>query len=50
VTVIGLGANRPDAIYPVDEVDAEGKPFDAANRYVMHFPAGQLPPWMASGR
>ncbi len=26
------------------EVDADGKPFDAANRYVMHFAAGQLPP------
>jgi len=45
VTAIGLGANRPqDAIYPVAEVDADGKPFDAANRYVMHFAAGQLPP------
>jgi hypothetical protein len=45
VTAIGLGANRPqDAIYPVGQVDADGKPFDAANRYVMHFPAGQLPP------
>ena len=45
VTAIGLGANRPqDAIYPVGAVDADGKPFDAANRYVMHFPAGQLPP------
>ena len=45
VTAIGLGANRPqDAIYPIGEVDADGKPFDAANRYVMHFPPGQLPP------
>jgi len=45
VTAIGLGANRPqDAIYPIAEVDAEGKPFDGANRYVMHFPAGRLPP------
>jgi len=45
VTAIGLGANRPqDAIYPVAEVDADGKPFDGANRHVMHFPAGQLPP------
>lgn len=45
VTAIGLGANRPqDAIYPIAEVDADGKPFDGANRYVMHFPAGQLPP------
>jgi hypothetical protein len=45
VTAIGLGANRlQDAIYPVGEVDAGGKPFDGANRYLMHFPAGQLPP------
>ena len=45
VTAVGLGANRPqDAIYPVGEADADGKPFDGANRYVMHFPAGQLPP------
>jgi hypothetical protein len=45
VTAIGLGANRPqDAIYPVGETDAAGKPLDAANRYVMHFDKGQLPP------
>ncbi len=45
VTAIGLGANLPqDAIYPVAQLDADGKPFDGANRYVMHFPAGQLPP------
>ena len=45
VTAIGLGANRPqDAIYPIGEVDADGKPFDGASRYVMHFPSGQLPP------
>ena len=45
VTAVGLGANRPqDAIYPIGVADAEGKPFDAANNYVMHFPPGQLPP------
>ena len=45
VTAIGLGANLPqDAIYPVGQADAAGKPFDGANSYVMHFPAGQLPP------
>jgi hypothetical protein len=43
VTAIGLGANRPqDAIYPVGEVDADGKPFDGANRYVIHFRRGHL--------
>ena len=39
ITAIGLGANRPqDAIYPVAQMDADGKPFDGANRYAMHFP------------
>lgn len=45
VTAIGLGANRPqDAIYPTSEKDAEGKPYDGANKYVMHFDKGQMPP------
>lgn len=45
ITAIGLGANRPeDAIYPTSEVDAEGKPYDGANKYVMHFAKGQIPP------
>src|SRR5262249_18593162 len=45
VTAIGLGANRPqDAVYPTSLKEAEGKPYDGANRYVMHFPKGQLPP------
>jgi hypothetical protein len=45
VTAIGLGANRPqDAIYPTSIVDAEGKPYSGANKYVMHFPKGETPP------
>jgi len=45
VTAVGLGANRPqDAIYPVSEADADGKPYDGASRYVMHFDKGQMPP------
>jgi hypothetical protein len=45
ITAIGLGANRPeDAVYPTSETDADGKPYSGANKYVMHFPAGQLPP------
>jgi hypothetical protein len=45
VTAIGLGANRPqDAVYPTSDVDAEGNPYGGANKYVMHFPKGQLPP------
>jgi hypothetical protein len=45
ITAIGLGANRPqDAVYPTSEADAEGKPYDGADRYVMHFEPGGLPP------
>lgn len=45
ITAIGLGANRPqDAIYPTSEVDATGQPYNGANKYVMHFPQGQMPP------
>ena len=45
ITAIGLGANRPqDAVYPTSEVDAEGKPYSGANKYVIHFPRGQTPP------
>lgn len=45
ITAIGLGANRPqDAVYPTSEVDADGKPYSGANRYVLHFPKGQTPP------
>ena len=45
VTAIGLGANRPqDAVYPTSENDAAGKPYIGTNKYVIHFPKGQLPP------
>lgn len=45
ITAIGLGANRPqDAVYPTSEISAEGKTYDGANRYVMRFTPGQLPP------
>jgi len=45
VTAIGLGANRPqDAVYPTGEVDADGKKFDGANKYVLRFAKGQTPP------
>lgn len=45
ITAIGLGANLPeDAVYPTSEADAAGKPYDGANKYVMHFPKGELPP------
>ena len=45
ITAIGLGANRPqDAVYPTSEADAEGKPYSGANKYVVHFDKGLLPP------
>lgn len=45
VDLIGLGANLPeDAVYPVSYFDAEGEPYDGANRYVLHFDAEALPP------
>ena len=45
ITAIGLGANRPqDAVYPTSEVDADGKPYSGASKYVMHFARGEAPP------
>ncbi len=45
VALIGLGANLDeDAIYPHTDVDATGEPLTGANRYVLHFDAGRLPP------
>lgn len=45
VTAIGLGANRPqDAVYPTSQKDGEGQTYDGANKYVVKFPKGQLPP------
>jgi hypothetical protein len=45
ITAIGLGANRPqDAVYPTSQKDGEDKSYDGANKYVMRFAKGQLPP------
>jgi hypothetical protein len=45
VALFGLGANLPaDAMYPSAFTDGDGKPLDGANRYVLHFDKGQLPP------
>jgi len=45
VTVIGLGANRPqDAVYPTSEAGADGKPYEGTNKYVVRFAKGQMPP------
>ncbi len=45
ITAIGLGANRPqDAVYPTSLKDADGNEYSGANRYVLRFAPGQLPP------
>ena len=45
VTAIGLGANRPqDAVYPTSEGPDILKKYSGANKYVMHFNKGELPP------
>ena len=45
VTAIGLGANRPqDAVYPTSLKDGDDRTYDGANKYVMHFNKGELPP------
>jgi hypothetical protein len=45
VTAIGLGANRvQDAVYPTSLKPAGGGEYEGTNKYVMHFPKGQLPP------
>jgi hypothetical protein len=41
----GLGVNAPeDAIFMAARFDAAGRRFDGANRYVLHFDKGTLPP------
>ena len=45
ITAIGLGANRPqDAVYPTSKADADGRKYNGANKYVVRFPKGHLPP------
>ncbi len=45
ITWYGLGANRPeDAVYPTAEGPELIKKFNGANKYVMRFEKGQLPP------
>lgn len=38
VMMLGLGANQPaDAIYPLNIADADGKPMNGDQNYVLHF-------------
>jgi hypothetical protein len=44
-TFYGVGGNlAEDAVYPFMEKDAEGKPLDAANNYVLRFAKTEMPP------
>ncbi len=38
------GNSQQEAMYPVYAVDADGKKLDGANKYTVHFAAGELPP------
>jgi hypothetical protein len=45
IALVGLGGIwRQDVVYPTAFLDGDGKPLDGANRYVLHFDAGQTPP------
>jgi hypothetical protein len=45
VALVGLGANLPaDAVYPSVFIDADGQPFDGANKYVIRFEKDSTPP------
>jgi hypothetical protein len=44
-TFFGVGGNlAEDAVYPLTEVDGEGAPLDAANKYILHFDKSEIPP------
>ena len=50
VTQVGLGALRAEqAMYPLALLDRTGQPLTGAKRYVVHVPAGQLPPLTDTG-
>jgi hypothetical protein len=43
--VLGIyGNSKEEAIYPIYNVDETGQKLNGANRYVLRFPPGQLPP------
>ncbi|WP_408898226.1 DUF1254 domain-containing protein [Nocardioides sp. R1-1] len=50
VTQVGLGALRPEqAMYPLALLDRTGQPLTGTRRYVVHIPAGELPPLTDTG-
>ncbi len=45
VAMLGLGANQPeDAIYPLCLTDADGRPLNGDNDYILHFEQDEIPP------
>jgi hypothetical protein len=45
ITRFGLGCNiEEDAVYPGATTDSAGQKLDGANKYVIRFPKGQMPP------
>jgi hypothetical protein len=45
ITRYGLGCNiLEDAVYPTATTDSAGQKLDGANKYVIRFPKGQMPP------
>jgi len=45
IALVGLGANQAeDAVYPLNVADADGKPLNGDNNYVLHFEANAMPP------
>jgi hypothetical protein len=45
ITKLGFGANIPqEALYPTTLTDSQGKPYNGANKYAIHFDQGQTPP------
>lgn len=45
IAMVGLGANQVvDAIYPLSLVDGDGRPYDGASKYVLHFNKDEVPP------
>jgi hypothetical protein len=50
VTQVGLGALLPEqSIYPLALLDRTGQPLNGAKKYVVHVPAGGLPPITTDG-
>jgi hypothetical protein len=45
VAMVGLGANVPeDAVYPLNIGDADSKPLNGTNKYVLQFAKNEIPP------